>query len=133
MVRLTVVNDNSELLDLLGEILESHHYATTLIQGVQADLLQQICRSEPDLLMINLRHGSDARHGWDIVRELRGTSGCEDLPVILCSADIQTLDEMEPQLKTAGRVLALRLPFGIDELLQSVRRLIGTREAPGCS
>jgi CheY-like chemotaxis protein len=133
MVRLTVVNDNSELLDLLGEILEGQQYVTTLIENVQVDLRQQICRSEPDLLMIDLRHGNDACHGWDIVRELRGTAGCEDLPVLLCSADIQTLNELEPELRRAAGVVALRLPFEIDELLQSIRRLIGTREAPGCS
>jgi CheY-like chemotaxis protein len=133
MARLTVVNDNPELLELLGEILESQHYVTTLIQDVQGDLRQQICRSEPDLLMIDLRHGNDACHGWEIVRELRGTAGCEDLPVVLCSANIQTLNEMEPELQTAAGVVALRLPFEIDELLQSIRRLIGTREAPGCS
>ena len=133
MVRLTVVNDNRELLDLIGEILEGDRYVTTLIESVQDDLLEQICRSEPDLLMIDLRHGDDARHGWEIVQELRGTSGCEDLPVVLCSADVEALNEMEPELGAAARVVALRLPFEIDELLQSIRRFIGRREAPGCS
>ncbi len=133
MVRLTVVNDNPELLDLLGEILEADHYVTTLIESVQDDLLQQICRSEPDLLVIDLRHGDDARHGWEIVRELRGTAGCEELPVVLCSADIPELNQMEPELQTAAGVVALRLPFEIDELLQFIRRLIGWREALKCS
>jgi CheY-like chemotaxis protein len=133
MVRLTVVNDNPELLDLLGEILEGDRYSTTLMEGVEDDLLERICVSKPDLLMIDLRHGDEARHGWDIVRELRGTSGCEDLPVVLCSADIQALSDMEPELQTATGVVALGLPFELDELLQTIRRLTGRREAPRCS
>jgi len=133
MLRLTVVNDNPELLELIGEILEGNRYATTLIDSVQDQLLQHICLSEPDLLMIDLRHGDEAHHGWEIVQQLRGTSACEDLPVVLCSADIPALNEMEPELQTATGVVALRLPFEIDELLQSIRRLIGRREAPKCS
>ena len=132
MVRLTVVNDNPELLDLIGEILAGERYATTLIEGVQDDLLQQICRSEPDLLMIDLRHGNDARHGWEIVQQVRGISGCEDLPVLLCSADLFELSEVEPQVVATTGVVAIRLPFDINELLRSIRTLIGTR-ASKCS
>ena len=133
MVRLTVVNDNPELLNLIGEILEGDRHATTLIEGIQDDLLQQICRSEPDLLVIDLRHGDDARHGWEIVQQLRGISGCEDLPVVVCSADIQALAELEPELNADLRIAALRLPFSIDEFLRSVDRFTDRQEAPTCS
>lgn len=133
MVRLTVVNDNPEVLDLIGEILEDDCYVTTLIDSVQGDLLQQICRSSPDLLVIDLRHGDDARHGWDIAKELRSIPGCEHLPVLLCSADIAALHEVEPELEATPRVMALKLPFEIDDLLRSIRRLIGRQEASRCS
>lgn len=133
MVRLTVVNDNPEVLDLIGEILEGDRYVTTLIDSVKGDLLARICGSSPDLLVIDLRHGNDARHGWDIVRELRSTSDCEHLPVVLCSADIAALNAVEPELVVTPGVMALRLPFEIDDLLQSIRRLIGRQEASKCS
>ena len=123
MVRLTVVNDNPELLDLIGDILEGDRYATTLIDSVGDDLLERICRSRPDLLMIDLRHGDDARHGWEIVRQVRRVVGCEHLPVVLCTADIAALDEMKPEVQAVGDVVTLRLPFEIDELLRSVRSL----------
>ena len=129
MVRLTVVNDNPELLSLIGEILEGDRYTTTLIERVEDDLLQQICRSEPDLLMIDLPHGTEARHGREIVQQLRGTTGCEDLPVMLCSADVAALSEVERDLEATPGVVAFRLPFAIDDLLGSIRSLIGGREA----
>lgn len=129
MVHLTVVNDNPELLELVGEILEGDRYVPTLIESAQDDLLQKICRSEPDLLMIDLRHGDDNRRGWEIVQEIWKTSGCEDLPVVVCSDDVAALSEMEPELNAASRVVALKVPFGVDELLGSIHRLIVRGEA----
>lgn len=133
MVRLTVVNDNPEVLDLMGEILQGDRYVTTLIDNVHGDLLQRICRSSPDLLVIDLRHGNNARHGWELVQELRRTPDWTFLPVLLCSADIAALNDVEPELEATTGVMALKLPFGIDDLLQSIRRLIVTREASRCS
>lgn len=129
MVHLTVVNDNPELLELVGEILAGDRYVPTLIESAQDDLLQKICRSEPDLLMIDLRHGDDDRRGWEIVQEVRKTPGCEDLPVVVCSADVAALSEMEPELNAASRVVALKVPFRVDELLESIHRLIVRGEA----
>jgi CheY-like chemotaxis protein len=132
MVRLTVVNDSPELLELIGEILEGGHYETTLIGNVHDDLFQRVCRSEPDLLVIDLQDGGDARHGWQMVQELRSTSGCEDLPVVLCSADMAALKEAAPGLKVAAGVVTVELPFRIDELLQSIRELLSRRAALKC-
>ncbi len=133
MDRLTVVNDDPALLDVIGEILRGDRYVTTLLESVQDDLLQRIRRSEPDLLMIDLRHGDDARRGWEIVRELRRTPGCEHMPVVLCSADIPALSEVQPELEVAADVVTLELPFEIHEVLESIQTLLGRREASTCS
>ena len=133
MGRLTVVNDNPELLDLIAEIVDADRHVTTLIGQDQDDLVPQICRSRPDVVIIDLRHGEDGRHGWEIAQQLRSTTGNEELPVVLCSDDSVGLAEVEPELRAAAGVAALNLPFGIDELLQSIRSLIGRREALRCS
>jgi CheY-like chemotaxis protein len=133
MARLTIVNDSPELLDLIGEILEGDRHVTTLIDGNQGDLLHRICQSQPELLVMDLGRGDDARHGWKLVEELRGIPGCEEIPVVLCSADILALNELEPELNATSRAAALRLPFEIDELLQAIHRFIDRQEAPRCS
>jgi CheY-like chemotaxis protein len=127
MVRITVVNESRELLDLIGEILAGYRYKTTLIEGGGADVLRQVCQSDPDLLIIDLRHGDDALYGWDFVRELRHTPGCEDLPVLLSSTDLGALSQVTPDVDEAGRVLTLQTPFGIDELIQSIDGLVDGR------
>lgn len=133
MVRLTVVNDNRDLLDLIGEILEGDRYVTTLIETVDGDAAEAICRSKPDLLLIGLRHADRDRCGWQTAQEIRRASGCENLPVILCSTDPAALNEVKAELDTAPGVAALTLPFTIDELLQSIRRLLDKREAFRCN
>lgn len=131
MARLTVVNDDPDLLDLIGEILEGEGFVTTLIEGVGDDLLEEICQSKPDLLMIDLRHGDDAHQRWRIVQELRRTAG-GDLPVVLCSADKAAVRGVEAELEAPVDVATLMLPFEIDDLLQSIRRLSGGREEFRC-
>ena len=133
MVRIAVVNDNPELLDLMGDICQDDGYSTTLIESLRGDVFEQICRSEPDLLLINLRHGTDAIRGWEIVQELRRTSGCEDLPVVMCSADVDALNRVEPDLQQDGRIVPLKLPFELEELEGSIKALAARGEAFGCS
>jgi CheY-like chemotaxis protein len=133
MARLTIVHDHPELLALIGEILEADRHLTTRIDGNQGDLLDRICQSKPELLVIDLGHGDDPDHGWRLVQALRATRGCEELPVVLCSADLQALSELEPELEEQRRVATLRLPFEMDELLRSIGNFTDSEEAPTCS
>jgi len=41
MARLTVVNDDPALLDVMGEILRGDRYVITLIESIQDELLQR--------------------------------------------------------------------------------------------
>lgn len=133
MVRVTVVNDNSELLDVLGEILASERYATTLIRSAGSDVVQQVCRSRPDLVLVDLRHGGDALAGWDIVRELRSAEGSHGVPILLSSADYAALSQLEPDLDAAGPIVTLKVPFGLDDLMASIHRLTDQQGSSGCS
>jgi CheY-like chemotaxis protein len=128
VIRLTVANDSPELLDLIGEVLASDRYVPTLLDSVEDDLLDRIRGSAPNLLLIDLRHGDDARRGWTIVQELRRTPEFTDLPVILCSADPIALSDLQADLCRATGVVTFALPFAIDDLLRTVRRLTDREE-----
>ena len=66
MARVTVVNDNPDFLDLVGDLLGELNYKTTLVDGDRPDAIVTIAESHPDVLIVDLRMGSDALHGWDI-------------------------------------------------------------------
>jgi CheY-like chemotaxis protein len=124
MARVTVVNDSPEFLELVRDILEGDRYDTTLIDADEGDPVQRIRQSRPDVLMIDLRMGIDERRGWDIAKELRAHTEFDGLPVLVCSADLQAMSEIEADLATARHVATLTKPFGIDELTQAIDRLL---------
>jgi two-component system aerobic respiration control sensor histidine kinase ArcB len=124
MARVTVVNDNPEFLDLVHDILEDDRYETITIDGDRPDALDAIRSSRPDLLMIDLRMGSDGLHGWDIAQQVRADSAFDGLPVLICSADVQALNELEGDLEGDSRVGRLIKPFSIDELIAAIDGLL---------
>lgn len=124
MARVTVVNDNPEFLDLVHDILEDDRYETITIDGDRPDALDAIRASRPDLLMIDLRMGSDGLHGWDIAQQVRADSAFDGLPVLICSADVQALNELEGDLEGDSHVGRLIKPFSIDELIAAIDGLL---------
>ena len=124
MARVTVVNDNAEFLDLVHDILEGDRYETTLIDGDQRDAVDQIRSSEPDLLMIDVRLGVEGDHGWQIAQDVRREPQFEELPVLLCSADVLALQDLESGLAETRRVASLSKPFTIDSLIATIDELL---------
>ena len=124
MARITVVNDNPDFLDLVRDILHDEAYSTTTIDGDRADALDLIRQSGPELLMIDLRMGSDELHGWDIAQEVRSDSELRGVPVLICSADYQALNELRADLAETHGVATLVKPFSIDELTEAIDSLL---------
>ena len=124
MTRVTVVNDNPEFLDLVRDILEDERYEAITIDGDRDDALEAVRASRPDLLMIDLRMGSDELHGWDIAQRIRREPDLDGLPVLICSADVQALKAIEEDLGDTQRVAALTKPFSIDDLTAAVDHLL---------
>lgn len=124
MARVTVVNDNPEFLDLVHDILEGDRYETTLIDGDRPEVLDLIRSSHPDLLMIDVRLGVEGDHGWEIAQEVRGEQQFNELPVLLCSADMLALEGLESGLAETRRVATLEKPFTIDDLVSTIDELL---------
>ena len=124
MARVTVVNDNAEFLALVRDILEDDRYETTTIDGDRDDALEHIIASRPDLLMIDLRMGTEGLHGWDIAQRVRGEPDLANLPILICSADLQALSSLEDDLDDARNVGTLVKPFHINQLTESIDGLL---------
>ena len=121
--RVTVVNDSPEFLELVRDILADQRIPTVLIDGDKPDALGRIRESRPDVLMIDLRMGSDELHGWDIAQEVRRDAGLADVPILVCSADPTALASIQEQLDNTRRVGTLTKPFSIDHLAAAIDRL----------
>jgi CheY-like chemotaxis protein len=124
VARVTVVNDNPEFLELVGEILTQDRYETTLVDGDAPDAIERVRGSQPDVLMIDLRMGHDELHGWRVVQQVRADASFADLPILLCSADSRALQAIEGELADTHNVVTLTKPFQIDELMHRVDELL---------
>ena len=129
MARITVVNDNPDFLELVREILEGDRYETTTIDGDEPAAIDAVRASRPDLLMIDLRMGSDELHGWDIAQKVRRDSAMAHLPILICSADLRALQELQTQLEQVHDVKTLLKPFAIDALTEAIEDLLGESAA----
>ena len=124
VARVTVVNDNPEFLELLRELLEDERYAVTTVDSDLPNSLSRIRESQPQLLIMDLRMGSDALHGWDISQQVRETPELQDLPIIICSADLLALRDLEADMQSSNRVATLTKPFALGELTETVSGLL---------
>jgi CheY-like chemotaxis protein len=131
MARVTIVNDNPEFLELMGEVLESERHETTKVGGDRPITLDVVRRSRPDLLILDLRLGSDELHGWDTAQEIRRDPEMAELPILLCSADLPALEMTRQRLEGQRAVEVLPKPFGIDELMAAIDGLLRTSSARG--
>jgi DNA-binding response OmpR family regulator len=73
--------------------------------------------------MIDLRMGTDELHGWDIAQEVRRDEELADIPILVCSADLAALAEIQDQLDNTRRVSTLTKPFSIDRLTDAIDQL----------
>ena len=124
--RITVVNDNPEFLELMHELLEeSSGYDVTTIDGDTITDIEPIRASRPELLIIDLRWRRDGLAGWDILMALRAEAELGELPIILCTGDLQTLDEHAEEIERDPKVRVLQKPFQVADLEGLVRGFVG--------
>jgi CheY-like chemotaxis protein len=120
--RITVIDDSPEILEVLGDALRREGVDVTLLD--ERSSIDQIAASTPDVLMVDLRLGTDHLPGWQIIRHVRGHPGLLDVPIIVCSAALD-------QLRTYGgsavdqRTWLLPKPFSLTDLESVMAEALG--------
>jgi DNA-binding response OmpR family regulator len=112
-----VVNNDTEFLDLMHDLLNMEGYRTTICkEGDKAYAL--IKEAQPDLVVLDIRL-EHAESGWTILELLRLDPATTRIPVIVCSADSRFLRDKATSLQ-ALRCDILEKPFDLDALLAKV-------------
>ena len=100
--RISVINDNPEFLELMGDILgEDSGFTVTLHDGTEIDI-DAIRGAKPDLIIVDLLLGGAS--GWELVTLSRADSELADVPIIVCTADVAQLRRREGELAPQQRV-----------------------------
>ena len=128
--RLAVINDDTVFLDLMHELLQDEEGYEVLICREWDNAYQVVKDHRPDLVILDIRIGGEER-GWTILNLLTLDPATRPIPVIVCSAAIQSLHEHQEWLDRFG-VRALPKPFDLDMLLETVSSMLAERP-PGSS
>jgi CheY-like chemotaxis protein len=121
---IVVVNDSPEFLEVMAELLHDARYAATVIDGDRDNAVDLVRAAEPDGLIIDLRLGKDELHGWDVLQEVRRDPELSELPTLICSGDVQALDQLVDDMAGMRCVATIEKPFSIDQLLSKLDELL---------
>ena len=121
--RIAVIDDDTAFMDLMRDLLELEEGYDVVICREWDNAYQFVKDARPDLVILDIRIGGEER-GWTILNLLTLDPETRPLPVIVCSAAIQSLHDHQPWLDKLG-ICALPKPFDLDMLLETVRRVLG--------
>jgi DNA-binding response OmpR family regulator len=112
-----VVNDTQEILDLFRDILEEEGHRVSLYSYAINDLAE-IKQIAPDLIILDFIIGGEDT-GWQLLQKLRMDRRTMTIPVVVCTAAIRLVQELEGHLRTKNVAVVLK-PFDIDDLITQV-------------
>jgi CheY-like chemotaxis protein len=126
MARVSVINDSSEFLDLMRELLADLGHNMTGFEAVTASI-EEVVASKPQLLIVDLRLNDRPQEisGWELIILARSHRQLTGVPVILCTADVWELKKRAKDLDQIAGVHVMTKPFGMEEMNTLVQRLLG--------
>lgn len=117
MTKVLLADDDFTIVSLLKTLLGMEGYQVTTLWDKKGDILDNIRKEKPDLLLIDIYLGD--RNGMEVVRQIRQTPDLASLRVILTSG----IDKTE-ECMAAGADSFLLKPYMPEELFTKLRDLI---------
>ena len=124
MARVTVVNDSDEFLGVMSDVLTEDGHVSHALKGADHSI-DDIAATNPDLLIVDLRLGPESQvDGWSVIVAARAHDGLKDVPIILCSADLEALRRRADEIAAYADVHTLEKPFTLAQVEQLVSLLL---------
>jgi len=119
------IEDEPEMIDLIKLILGRKGFELAGAMGGREGL-ELIRRTKPDLVLLDLMMPD--MDGWEVYQQLKSDEELKHIPVIIVTAKAQSID------KVLGLHIAkvddyVTKPFGPQELLQSIEKVLSARSA----
>jgi CheY-like chemotaxis protein len=126
-----VINDTKEILDLFQILLEEEGYAVSLDNFSALDAaakLEDVKRIAPDAVILDFLIGGEPL-GWQFLQLLKMDRTTKSIPVVICTAAVRQVEELESHLRTMG-IEAVLKPFDIDHILSALARALSEGDDP---
>lgn len=125
MAKIFVIDDDQQLLQMVGLMLERGGHSITLIHKPEEGL-EKLKADQPDLLVVDVMMPNMSGH--DLTRQIRATKELENLPVLVLTARSQDVDR-DTALRS-GADGYLSKPVTSQELIEQVDKLLTKNTAP---
>lgn len=122
MSRIFVIDDDEQLLRMVGLMLERGGHSVTLFSN-PVDGLEQIKADKPDLLVLDVMMPHMSGH--DLAKEIRNTKGFDNLPILILTARSQEVDRTAALKVGADDYLSK--PVTSQELIERVDGLLAKK------
>ena len=120
-LRVVCIEDEPEMIDLVRLILGRRGF---LVIGANGGIegLETVQQEKPDLVLLDLMMPD--MDGWEVYQQMKADPDLKDIPVVVVTAKAQSID------KVLGLHIAkvddyITKPFGPQELLESVEKILG--------
>lgn len=122
--RVVCIEDEPEMIDLVRLILGRKGFNVIGANG-GIEGLETVKREQPDLVLLDLMMPD--MDGWEVYQQMKADTVLREIPVVVVTAKAQSID------KVLGLHIAkvddyITKPFGPQELLESVEKIIGEVE-----
>ena len=119
--RVVCIEDEPEMIDLVRLILGRKGFDVIGANG-GIEGLETVQRERPDLVLLDLMMPD--MDGWEVYQQMKADDDLRNIPVVVVTAKAQSID------KVLGLHIAkvddyITKPFGPQELLESVEKIIG--------
>jgi DNA-binding response OmpR family regulator len=123
-LRVVCIEDETEMIDLVRLILGRRGFDVVGANGGMEGL-EAVRRERPDLILLDLMMPD--MDGWEVYQRIKADEDLRQIPVIVVTAKAQSID------KVLGLHIAkvddyITKPFGPQELLESVEKILGLGE-----
>ncbi len=122
--RVVCIEDEPEMIDLVRLILGRKGFEVIGANG-GVEGLEAVRREKPDLVLLDLMMPD--MDGWEVYQQIKADESLRHIPVVVVTAKAQSID------KVLGLHIAkvddyITKPFGPQELLESVAKILGQNE-----
>ena len=116
MPKILIAEDDSGIVEMLKILLELERYdvVTTCHAQEVSTLLE---KEHPDVLLMDFHLGQD--DGIGVLRAIRRNPEVADIPIVVVSGM-----ECSWEAEKAGADIFLLKPFGVDQLLETLRQAV---------
>jgi len=119
---IAVIDDEDSFLDLMEAVLQEEGYRVVLGK-VPDDALTLIRQTHPALVVLDLNFHMSGMQGIAILKGMRDDTALTAIPVIVCSAAIDKLEQHRDEFDALS-AHTLEKPFDLTDLLTLVAELL---------